>query len=38
MQRVFSKENTIVCIIVLLILGMALVTSGDSPLWIYQGF
>jgi hypothetical protein len=38
MRGIISKENVIVFLLVLLILGLILVTSGSSPLWIYQGF
>jgi hypothetical protein len=38
MKKILSRENLIAILLCLLIIGLVIITSDDSPLWIYQGF
>lgn len=37
-ERLFSRENLLALLLCLLLLAIIVLTSDDSPQWIYQGF
>jgi hypothetical protein len=38
LQRLFSRENLIAVALCLMLIAIIILTSDDSPQWIYQGF
>lgn len=38
MKSVFSKENLWALAFALVLVLLVILSSGDAPLWIYQGF
>jgi hypothetical protein len=38
LQRIFSRENLIAAALCLMLIAIIILTSDDSPQWIYQGF
>jgi hypothetical protein len=36
--KIINKENLFALVICLVIIGLIILTSDNSPLWIYQGF
>jgi hypothetical protein len=37
-RKILSKENLIALVICLVVIGLIILTSDNSPIWIYQGF
>jgi hypothetical protein len=37
-QRLFSRENLLALLLCLIVIALIVLTSDDSPQWIYQGF
>jgi hypothetical protein len=38
LQRLFSRENLLALLLCLIVIALIVLTSDDSPQWIYQGF
>jgi len=37
-RKIFTRENTWALILCLIVIIVIILTSDNSPLWIYQGF
>jgi hypothetical protein len=38
MRRLLSRENLYAVLLCLLLIAVTIVTAGQAPQWIYQGF
>jgi len=38
LKRIFTPENVLALVLVLIVIALIIFTTDDSPNWIYQGF
>jgi hypothetical protein len=38
LKRIFTPENTWALVLFLIVVALIILTTDDSPNWIYQGF